>query len=81
LTIRGPDGGWVNSQVLRANGGFAVGATMMKPALAQARKFRIHIDPAQDGVEIVNGVADRVCAEFLRNMGLADLLKTKVYRA
>jgi NAD(P)-dependent dehydrogenase (short-subunit alcohol dehydrogenase family) len=39
------------------------------------RPFRIHIDPAQDGAEIVNGVADRVRAELLRNMGLADLLK------
>jgi NAD(P)-dependent dehydrogenase (short-subunit alcohol dehydrogenase family) len=39
------------------------------------RPFRIHIDPAQDGAEIVNGVADRVRAEMLRNMGLADLLK------
>lgn len=39
------------------------------------RPFRIHIDPAQDGAEIVNAVADRVRAELLRNMGLADLLK------
>jgi NAD(P)-dependent dehydrogenase (short-subunit alcohol dehydrogenase family) len=39
------------------------------------RPFRVHIDPAQDGAEIVNGVADRVRAELLRNMGLADLLK------
>jgi NAD(P)-dependent dehydrogenase (short-subunit alcohol dehydrogenase family) len=39
------------------------------------RPFRIHIDPAQDGAEIVNGVADRVRAELLRNMGLEDLLK------
>lgn len=38
------------------------------------RPFRIHIDPAQDGAEIVNAVADRVRAELLRNMGLADLL-------
>jgi hypothetical protein len=38
------------------------------------RPFRVHIDPAQDGAEIVNGVADRVRAELLRNMGLADLL-------
>jgi hypothetical protein len=37
--------------------------------------LRIHIDPAQDGAEIVNGVADRVRAELLRNMGLADLLR------
>ena len=34
--------------------------------------FRVHIDPAQDGAEIVNGVADRVRAELLRNMKLAD---------
>ena len=40
-----------------------------------SRPFRVHIDPAQDGAEIVNGVADRVRAELLRNMGLADLLK------
>jgi hypothetical protein len=39
------------------------------------RPFRIHIDPAQDGAEIVHGVADRVRAELLRNMGLADLLR------
>lgn len=38
------------------------------------RPFRVHIDPAQDGAEIVNGVADRVRAELLRNIGLADLL-------
>jgi hypothetical protein len=39
------------------------------------RPFRVHIDPAQDGAEIVNGVADRVRAELLRNMELADLLR------
>jgi NAD(P)-dependent dehydrogenase (short-subunit alcohol dehydrogenase family) len=39
------------------------------------RPFRVHIDPAQDGAEIVNGVADRVRAELLRTIGLADLLK------
>jgi len=38
------------------------------------RPFRVHIDPAQDGAEIVNAVADRVRAELLRNIGLADLL-------
>jgi NAD(P)-dependent dehydrogenase (short-subunit alcohol dehydrogenase family) len=38
------------------------------------RPFRVHIDPAQDGAEIVNGIADRVRAELLRNIGLADLL-------
>jgi NAD(P)-dependent dehydrogenase (short-subunit alcohol dehydrogenase family) len=39
------------------------------------RPFRVHIDPANDGAEIVNGVADRVRAELLRNMQLADLLR------
>ncbi len=39
------------------------------------RPFRVHVDPAQDGAEIVNGVADRVRAELLRNMQLADLLR------
>src|SRR6266403_200106 len=39
------------------------------------RPFRVHIDPAQDGAEIVNGVADRVRIELLRRMGLEDLLK------
>jgi NAD(P)-dependent dehydrogenase (short-subunit alcohol dehydrogenase family) len=38
------------------------------------RPFRVHIDPSQDGCEIVNGVADRVRAELLRNIGLPDLL-------
>jgi len=36
--------------------------------------FRAHIDPAQDGAEIVNGVADRVRTEMYRNIGLSDLL-------
>jgi hypothetical protein len=39
------------------------------------RPFRVHLDPAQDGAEMVNGVADRVPAELLRNMQLADLLR------
>jgi len=40
------------------------------------RPFRVHIDPSQDGAEVVNGVADRVRAELLRRIGLADLLHT-----
>jgi NAD(P)-dependent dehydrogenase (short-subunit alcohol dehydrogenase family) len=39
------------------------------------RPLRVHIDPADDGAEVVNGVADRVRKELLKNMGLADLLK------
>lgn len=42
------------------------------------RPFRVHIDPAQDGAEIVNGVADRVRAEMYRNIGLSDLLMPAV---
>ena len=42
------------------------------------RPFRVHIDPSQDGAEIVNGVADRVRAELLRNIGLADVLKPRM---
>jgi NAD(P)-dependent dehydrogenase (short-subunit alcohol dehydrogenase family) len=38
------------------------------------RPFRVHIDPSEDGCEIVNGVADRVRAELLRRIGLEDLL-------
>lgn len=37
------------------------------------RPFRVHVDPASDGAEVVNAVADRVRVELLRNMGLADL--------
>jgi NAD(P)-dependent dehydrogenase (short-subunit alcohol dehydrogenase family) len=38
------------------------------------RPFRVHVDPANDGAEVVNGVADRMRTELLHNMGLADLL-------
>jgi NAD(P)-dependent dehydrogenase (short-subunit alcohol dehydrogenase family) len=42
------------------------------------RPFRIHIDPSQDGAEIVNGVADCVRAEMFRRIGIADLLSPRV---
>jgi NAD(P)-dependent dehydrogenase (short-subunit alcohol dehydrogenase family) len=42
------------------------------------RPFRVHIDPSQDGAEIVDGVADRVRAELFRRIGLEDLLKPSV---
>ena len=42
------------------------------------RPFRTHIDPSQDGAEIVNGVADRVRAEMFRRIGLDDLLSPRV---
>ncbi len=44
------------------------------------RPFRTHIDPSEDGAEIVNGVADRVRAEFFRRIGIEDLLKPAIKR-
>lgn len=38
------------------------------------RPFRVHVDPSNDGAEIVNAVADRVRAQLLERIGLADLL-------
>jgi len=38
------------------------------------RPFRVHIDPTQDGAEVVNAVGDRVRAEMLRRIGFGDLL-------
>ena len=42
------------------------------------RPFRVHIDPTQDGAEVVNMVLDRVRAELLRRIGLGDLLVPRV---
>jgi NAD(P)-dependent dehydrogenase (short-subunit alcohol dehydrogenase family) len=42
------------------------------------RPFRIHVDPSQDGAEIVNGVADRMRREMYRNIGLEALLSPKL---
>jgi len=42
------------------------------------RPFRTHIDPSEDGAEIVNGVADRMRAEMFRRIGLEDLLHPQV---
>ncbi|WP_018790366.1 SDR family NAD(P)-dependent oxidoreductase [Salinispora arenicola] len=38
------------------------------------RPFRTHIDPSRDGSDVVSTVADRIRAEFLGRVGLADLL-------
>ncbi|TPI35388.1 SDR family oxidoreductase [Mesorhizobium sp. B3-1-6] len=38
------------------------------------RPFRVHVDPSDDGATVVNGVADRVRAQLLERIGLADLL-------
>jgi hypothetical protein len=42
------------------------------------RPFRTHIDPSQDGAEVVNGVADRVRAEMFRRIGIEELLSPRV---
>lgn len=39
------------------------------------RPFRSHVDPADDGSEVVSAVADRVRTEFLARIGLGDLLR------
>jgi NAD(P)-dependent dehydrogenase (short-subunit alcohol dehydrogenase family) len=41
------------------------------------RPFRVHVDPANDGSEVVSEVADRVRREFLTRVDLADLLTTR----
>jgi NAD(P)-dependent dehydrogenase (short-subunit alcohol dehydrogenase family) len=42
------------------------------------RPFRVHVDPSQDGAEIVNGVADRMRREMYRDIGLENLLHPAV---
>jgi NAD(P)-dependent dehydrogenase (short-subunit alcohol dehydrogenase family) len=42
------------------------------------RPFRIHIDPSDDGAEVVNAVADRMRKEVLQRFGLGDLLKPRI---
>ncbi|MFZ4833328.1 SDR family oxidoreductase [Rouxiella sp. Mn2063] len=43
-----------------------------------SRPFRTHIDPSEDGCDIVNGVADRVRRELFRRIGLEDLLSPRL---
>jgi NAD(P)-dependent dehydrogenase (short-subunit alcohol dehydrogenase family) len=42
------------------------------------RPFRVHVDPSDDGCEIVNAVADRIRCEFLRRVGLGELLSPRL---
>ena len=51
-------------------------ATVVDTPFGQ-RPSRVHIDPSQDGADIVFGVMDRVRDEMLRRVGLADLLHPK----
>ncbi|MCD4527277.1 SDR family oxidoreductase [Nocardioides sp. cx-173] len=41
---------------------------------AGQRPFRTHVDPSQDGSEVVSAVYDRLRVEFFRRMGMTDLL-------
>jgi len=43
------------------------------------RPFRVHVDPSQDGAEVVNAVGDRVRREMFRNLGLESLLRPQRY--
>lgn len=54
----------------------AVGEAIVKIVDAPfgKRPFRIHVDPTQDGAEVVNMVSDRVRAELLRRIGIEDIL-------
>jgi hypothetical protein len=42
------------------------------------RPFRVHVDPSQDGAEILNGVADRVRRELFFRAGIDDLLAPRL---
>ncbi|OCT29980.1 SDR family oxidoreductase [Pseudomonas putida] len=42
------------------------------------RPFRVHVDPSQDGAEVVNNVADRVRREIYHAIDLQDLLSPAV---
>jgi NAD(P)-dependent dehydrogenase (short-subunit alcohol dehydrogenase family) len=54
----------------------AVGEAIVKvvDTLPGRRPFRVYVDPTQDGAEVTFAVMDRVRAEMLRRVGLADLL-------
>lgn len=40
------------------------------------RPFRVHIDPTDDGAEVVSAVADRMRVEFFRRLNLTELIET-----
>jgi NAD(P)-dependent dehydrogenase (short-subunit alcohol dehydrogenase family) len=42
------------------------------------RPFRVHVDPSQDGAEVVNAVADRIRREMYRTIGLETLLSPRI---
>jgi NAD(P)-dependent dehydrogenase (short-subunit alcohol dehydrogenase family) len=42
------------------------------------RRFRVFVDPTEDGAEVGFTVVDRVRAEMLHRVGMSDLLKPKI---
>lgn len=42
------------------------------------RPFRVHVDPSQDGAEVVNAVADRMRVQMYKAIHLSDLLSPRV---
>jgi hypothetical protein len=67
--------------VTRASSGFGALADAIVNVVEMPfgkRPFCVLIDPGQDGCEIVNAVADRIRAEFLRQIGVGDLLTPRV---
>jgi NAD(P)-dependent dehydrogenase (short-subunit alcohol dehydrogenase family) len=44
---------------------------------AGRRPLRVHVDPANDGAEIVSAVADRIRADFFHRIGLESLLTAR----
>jgi NAD(P)-dependent dehydrogenase (short-subunit alcohol dehydrogenase family) len=42
------------------------------------RPFRVHVDPSQDGADVVNAVADRMRREMYRNIDLENLLSPRI---
>ena len=44
---------------------------------AGRRPFRVHLDPAKDGAEVVSAVADRMRVDFFHRIGLESLLTTR----
>jgi NAD(P)-dependent dehydrogenase (short-subunit alcohol dehydrogenase family) len=79
-TAASPDLEGILSQVILltgASGGFgAMSARALADAGRNAARVDVHVDPSDDGCEVVNAVADRVRAEFLRRVHLDDLLST-----
>jgi NAD(P)-dependent dehydrogenase (short-subunit alcohol dehydrogenase family) len=67
--------GLANLFPLGTNPDIAVAIADVVDAPFGERPLRVHVDPDHAGVAVIDAVADRIRAEFLRRIGLADLLK------